>query len=90
MLYSATIATIVDYLHPWDIIQRKSLRHLGAVQVKGMRFVIFWFRRYEKIVLERRLTFSLSPLAFFTPSIPMYGYYSKVNKTTWCALGSKI
>jgi hypothetical protein len=29
---------------------------LGAVQVKGMRFVIFWFRRYEKIVLERRLS----------------------------------
>ena len=28
---------------------------LGSVQVKGMRFVIFWFRRYEKIVLERRL-----------------------------------
>ena len=26
---------------------------LGAVQVKGMRFVIFWFRRYEKILLER-------------------------------------
>ena len=26
-----------------------------AVQVKGMRFVTFWFRRYEEIVLERRL-----------------------------------
>ena len=30
--------------------------NLGAVQVKGIRFVIFWFRRYEKIVLERRLS----------------------------------
>ena len=42
-----------SFSHTWDLSKKPS--SLGAVQVKGMRFVIFWFRRYEKIVLERRL-----------------------------------
>ena len=29
---------------------------LGAWNDDGLRFVIFWFRRYEKIAIERRLT----------------------------------
>jgi len=42
--------------------------HLGTVQVKGMRFVSFWFRRFEKIVLERRLKRNNKQLLSRNPS----------------------
>ena len=53
-----------------------------------MRFVIFWFRRYEKIVLERRLTTldkevaALSAVSALTASQEDAAVYTTGYKTT--------